>query len=185
MVNTESKIFSEEYAKQAVIMQLENMFPEITSEIEKLESSGEENEIFDPNKNAEIFGHAEMTLKEYFDSKIKKIKDALNYIKGDEHEKAIQQRYLMLIAYYNKFFKPEKFILRSLEYIIGGITQIKRERLDAETVSVYRSEIARSTLDFNKYIKMMGITSFGPSFMEMIDESNINLKELSLPLIEY
>ncbi|MEI6058927.1 MAG: hypothetical protein WCP89_04115 [archaeon] len=185
MVNIRDEHFSDEYAKKAVIEQLTLMFPEVSAEIKKLEDIAIGDTSFNPNTNAEVFGHPEVTLRGYFDTKMKNIESALTYFKGDAQERILKDRYSVLVNQYNKVFNPEKFIVHTLGYIMGSITQLERvmRSRDEETASIYQSELEEAVLGFNDYLKKAHF-DFKNDLIEQIRGINVELRKIPMPLIE-
>jgi hypothetical protein len=184
MVNTKDESFSDEYAKKAVIEQLGVMFPAVSSEIERIEET-KEKDSFDPYANAEMFGHHEMTLKAYFDAKMKNIEYAMTYFVGDKRERVLKDRYSALVNQYNKVFNPEKFIVHTIGYIMGSLTQLERtiRSRDDEAASIYQSELEEVILGFNAYFKKTRV-DINRDLIEQIRGINVELRKIPMPLIE-
>ena len=187
MTNFSEERFSEEYAKQAVIEQLGKMFPEATSEIEKLEEIIKNDKDFNPNDvSAEIFGHPEMSLKSYVASKIKNVRKALTYFSGDMREKTLRDRYDMLVIKYNKVFNPETFITRTIEFITGKIVQVQKSMRSTDDVATafYQSDLVNAISELNTYFERNASKNIDVPTLTKIKEINEELKNIPMPLIE-
>lgn len=185
MVNTKDERFSDEYAKKAVIEQLGVIFPEVSAEIKKLEDIASKDTSFNPNTNAEMFGHPEMTLRRYFNTKMKNIESALTHFAPETQEKTLQNRYSVLVHQYNKVFNPEKFVMHTLGYIMGSITQLERvmRSYDVEAEEIYQSELEETVLEFNAYLKKARV-DINNDLIEQIRGINVELRKIPMPLIE-
>lgn len=186
MTNKE-RTYSDEEVEKNVAKELPDVISKIFDDFHVIEKAFIDNEYFNPNTTAEIFGQEDMSLEEYFESKIKNLSHAITFITKPSFKSDLNEQYEVLSRKFNKLFKPEKFIIQSVEYIMdlsNKAERAMRSRDIDELISFSLAHLESAILGINSYLERVRRIQIDQVTEKKIREINKQLEKFNLPVIE-
>lgn len=188
-MSAKEKNYSDEETEKAIAKELPDVISKIFEDIHVIEKAFMDDEHFNPNTTAEIFGQEDMSLEEYFESKIKNLSYAITFITKPALKRELNEQYEVLSNKLNRLFKPEKFIIQSVEYIMNLSNKAERARRSRdieELTSFTLAHLESAILGLNYYLKRVRGIQIDQATETNIREINKQLEKIDsvLPFIE-
>ncbi len=186
-MKSNERTYTDEETHRILLEGMRKILPRLLEDATLLENMFFEDVNFDPNDSAEIFDKPEMTLREYFESELKNLHYGMTFFKGDKLESTIYERYAIIAKQLDKVFRPEKFIIKSIDQIIVLLNVVKRSlssRDIKDKVSLNLPTLVNQIHIFNKFLKRVKGLNINPIELKLISDINDELQKIPAPLIE-
>lgn len=182
------KIYTDEETQQAVLKELPKTFSRVSADVDLIEKIFLDNDIFNRDAKAEIFNRPDLNLVDYFDSEMNNLYHGITFLKSSSEEKKMIEQYKFLSIKLYKVFRPEKFIIYSIEYIIKLITIAEKniKSSGSENSKLFNlSNLHGAVLGFNSYLNKVKGIEIDQNMIQTMKEINEELKKIPMPLIEF